>query len=440
MHSLFFKIFLWLWLTLLAIGGGVVLAQRYWAQEPPLPTPRELQAYAGELDRLYQDGGAAAVEQYLQELIRETGIALVLVEPNGRPLRGQRLPAPVRRAVGRVLVDAREGRHSSHWYRTWQMNLDEQPHLLISWRPHWERRLPPWFRPAIALTVTALVSLLLAALFSRPIRRVRDAARRFAEGELDARVPVPQGWRRHDELARLGHDFNAMAGRIQALLEAQNRLLRDVSHELRSPLARLQVALGLLRQKRAQGAADADIDRMELEIERLDALIGQVLSLSRMEAGAVQPARKPMELNALLTDIAEDADFEAQPLQKNVRFSGDEPLTLTADPALLRSAVENVVRNAVRATAPGTDVQLSLHRDGNVAEIRVRDHGPGVPEDKLQQLFEPFFRVGEARERDSGGYGLGLAIAARAMSLHGGSVRARNASDGGLEVILRLKR
>jgi two-component system sensor histidine kinase CpxA len=221
---------------------------------------------------------------------------------------------------------------------------------------------------------------------------------------------------------------------------AQRQLLSDVSHELRSPLARVQVALGLARQ-RAEGRAGAELDRIEQETERLNELIGQLLSLARLDSGATAPAHEPLDLAELLAAVAADADFEARASGRRVEFTSPGPAPIEADARLLHSAFENIVRNALRYTAGDTAVTLALGRDPQrpgLWRVTIRDHGPGVPEAMLPRLFEPFVRVGDARDRASGGYGLGLAIARKAVRLHGGEVSAVNEPTGGLSVVVLL--
>jgi two-component system sensor histidine kinase CpxA len=247
--------------------------------------------------------------------------------------------------------------------------------------------------------------------------------------------------KRFDETAELGRDFDRMAARIEALLTTQRRLLRDISHELRSPLARLNVALGLARPKAGPEASPA-LDRIDREAQRLNDLIGQLLTLAALEGGGEMGKPTRVDLRELVCEVVGDADFEALSFNRSVRLEEEEPLTVTGSAPLLRSAVENVVRNAIRFTAEGTsvEVRLSLREapHGAVARIAVRDHGPGVPEEALTSLFEPFYRVAEARDRQSGGAGIGLAITQRAVTLHNGTVRAANVPGGGLEVVLEL--
>jgi two-component system sensor histidine kinase CpxA len=243
-----------------------------------------------------------------------------------------------------------------------------------------------------------------------------------------------------DEFMELGRDFDRMAERLDALVTAERRLLRDISHELRSPLARLNVALGLARQ---QGGEDqAALDRIEREAERLNALIAQLLMLAWLESGTAAPARKPVDLADIVREVAEDAAFEAKSRGREVEVAEMCDADVLGDPELLHSAVENVVRNAVRHTREGTSVAIGMRRDAHATRpcirIWVRDHGGGVPDAALPYIFQPFYRVGDARDRGTGGVGLGLTIVHRTIQLHGGTVSAANAPGGGLLVELDL--
>jgi two-component system sensor histidine kinase CpxA len=265
--------------------------------------------------------------------------------------------------------------------------------------------------------------------------------------------------RRSDEIGQLARDFDTMAERLERMVGSQRRLIRDVSHELRSPLARLQVALELARDRSAEGGSRW-LDRIELEASRLDHLIGQQLVLARLEAGVGEVARTSLRLDRLAEEVVAEAALEAEAVGSEVHVVASCPLQIEGNEDLLRSALDNVVRNAIRFTAEGTAVEVRLEarpdpsagvspvgdqpargpRSAERLEARlvVRDHGPGVPEASLDELLEPFFRVEEARDRRRGGSGLGLAIAARAVRLHGGVISAANADGGGLEVRLLL--
>jgi two-component system sensor histidine kinase CpxA len=292
-------------------------------------------------------------------------------------------------------------------------------------------------RICAAILIASLVCFGLARYLTDPVVKLRDATRRFAAGDLSVRVR-PQLGRRRDELADLAHDFDAMASQIASLLTAQRRLLGDVSHELRSPLTRLNLALELARRHAGDGAASA-LDRIEREAAQLNELIGQLLALSRLESSEVKPAHIPFDLAQMLREVVADARFEADATGRTITLQGAETCELHGTPGVLRSALENVIRNALRHTPEKTPVEITLRCVGHVASVSVRDHGSGVPDEALADIFRPFYRVDDARDRqDGGGAGLGLAIAERAVTSHGGQARARNQPDGGLIVEIEL--
>lgn len=292
------------------------------------------------------------------------------------------------------------------------------------------------FQVAIFLVVGGCICYLLAWRITAPVRRLRQAVQQLADGNLQARTGIATG-RRGDEITDLGSDFDRMAERIEALVLSQRQLVRDISHELRSPLARLQVALGLARRN-APPQTEQALDRIEREGERLNELIGELLTLSLLENGASFSASEPVEMQALLTEIVEDASFEAAESSRRVQLAA-VPALVAGNRELLRRALENVVRNALHYTAEGTCVQVTSGQEADrTLVIRVLDQGPGVPDEMLSAIFQPFYRVAEARDRLSGGTGIGLAITARAVALHGGSVKAVNRPEAGLEVEIRL--
>lgn len=289
-----------------------------------------------------------------------------------------------------------------------------------------------------ALLVSGGICYLLTRYLTAPVLRLRAAARLLAEGELTARATNMKP--RHDEIGELVRDFNVMAGRIEELVTSQRQLISDISHELRSPLARVNATLGLARQRLGQNVL---FDRMERDTERLNEMIGRLLTLARLDMTTMSPEMRRTDLKALVSDIVADAQLEARERDCRVDLVGTDSCDAQANPELLRSAVENVIRNAIRYTAPGTAVDVRLecgHRDnGDVAVIRVSDRGPGVPATELSNIFCPFYRIADARDRESGGVGLGLAIAERVARAHGGSVHAENRDGGGLEVVLNVK-
>lgn len=287
-------------------------------------------------------------------------------------------------------------------------------------------------------TVTgAVFCYLISRYLTKPLAKLGDAAAKIAEGKLDTRVD-PSLRSRRDEIADLARNFDRMAERIEALITGQRRLLGDVSHELRSPLSRLIVALGLVKQCVKQGPAeeaDENLDRIALEARRLDTLIGQLLTLTRIDSGVDRGSPAPFDLTNLVQEVANDGDFEARARNRSVVIQQADACTLTGFEELLRSAVENVVRNAIRHTADGTAVEISLRGSNSRVLLRVRDHGPGVPESMLSEIFLPFRRVANGNPE---GAGLGLAIAERAVHVHRGTVRAMNAPQGGLIVEVDL--
>jgi two-component system sensor histidine kinase CpxA len=295
------------------------------------------------------------------------------------------------------------------------------------------------FRLLAIFIVASIFCYWLAWYLTAPARKLRTATRQFASGDLTTRVG-PQLGGRKDELSQLGQDFDLMAERIEALVNAQHRLVGDISHELRSPLARLNVALELARQRAGEEAGGA-LDRIERESERLNELIGHLLTLTRLESGGEKITKEPVELDRLVNDIADDADFEARTRNCKVKVVKSEAVMINGMEEMLRRAIENVVRNAVRYTSEGSEIEinLSLSRgDQSKAIITVRDYGPGVQDDQLPNLFRPFYRVDDSRNRQSGGAGIGLAITEKAVLLHGGNVSALNAADGGLIVKIIL--
>ena len=296
----------------------------------------------------------------------------------------------------------------------------------------------------VGIVVFGMTTFVLVLLLVRPIEKLRSAARKLASGELAARVPEPVGQERlfgGDEIQSLVHDFNYMAEELERLVGAQKMLVRDVSHELRSPLARLSVALELAREE-APEAMSEHLQRIEREAGRLNQLIGQLLRLSSMESMNAFKHTELFRLQTLIDELLPDAEFEAQQRSCTVRVSGRCECMVRGDPELIYRAIENVVRNAIRYTRRESIVELAIHCEERAGEhsvtLEIGDDGPGVPESELQQIFRPFYRLDHARERDTGGFGVGLAIADRAIRLHHGEVRAYNRARGGLVVSLRL--
>ncbi len=395
-----------------------------------------------EAAEVLAERGERGLRVWLREQAREAPrhILLLVVDENGRELLGRAMPREVMRLLDRR--PPRGGRPPN--LRPIQLTPDlvapdgEEYRLLFT-RPlftvfgvlTW-----PGTRLAvmtIAILVAAVTSLLLARYLSAPIVRLQRASRALAAGVLETRVGSPSN-QRSDEVGILARDFDTMAERIQALVTDKDTLLRDVSHELRSPLARMRMALALA-QRRANDAAQPDLSRIEKAAEQLDELIGQILTLARLRTQE-PPKREPLPLDELVTDVLDDARFEHPDAQ--IEFHTDGPVVVLADKRGLRSAVDNVVRNALSYAGADGPIEVRLERSDDGFVLRVRDSGPGVPEEDLTRIFEPFFRGDGSRDHRTTGQGIGLAITARVMELHGGQVTAANRADGGLEITLRF--
>ena len=297
--------------------------------------------------------------------------------------------------------------------------------------------LAPWVPIAAAVLASLLFSVLLAWYFSRPIHALRLAFDAAAGGDLAPRFVTASG-KSHTELNDLGRDFDRMTARLRNLIDGQTRLLHDVSHELRSPLARLQAAIGLAHQQPDKMAAS--MERIERESVRMDKLVGELLTLARLESGAIKASHEEISMADLLDQIADDASFEAASQQRTLVRDGDADVLVVGQADLLGRAIENVVRNAIKHGAEGSEVQLQVRTlpDTRQLSIRVLDRGPGVAPADLETIFQPFFR---SANTGAEGHGLGLAIAQHVVEAHGGNIKATNRTGGGLcvEMILPVK-
>lgn len=437
-RSLFLKIFFCFWLAAAAMIGALNLMLWFSFVQDPNPERRRgalgesLNLYAESAVQVYDSEGPQAFEQFVNRSLKEAGTEIELFDGDVKSLT-----APTPTDAYSVAAEIKQTQqHISHVTSlgriTWGRPVVAPSGRLFIFvtrlrQPYVFRGLPPW---GIGLSILAagVISYLLALYLTSPVKKLKSVVQSFAEGNLDARV-APQLGGRHDELADLGREFDHMAERIAALISSQKRLLADISHELRSPLARLTVALELAR-KNTTGKGASALDRIEMESERVNTLVGQLLALTRLESGAERVPPETVLLEDVVQQVIDDGNYEAKPLHKEVRLLELAPCVVRGSSELLRSGIENVVRNAIRYTREGTAVEVSLATRLDTAVVTVRDHGPGVPDSELQHIFEPFYRVGEARERSSGGVGLGLSIADRTIKLHGGSVRAENVNDG----------
>jgi two-component system sensor histidine kinase CpxA len=453
MRSLFLKIFLSYWMAqalFLVLAILVTLATRpsreisnLQAQEPK---------FLNEALQAYQSGGDDGARKYLRNVHDNQHVRLFIFDDQGRELLGRNPTDWIERVKrGRVhTADTFLGRFGPGQFLRQSITADNgRRYLLIIDLPPEDH---PFFGPhgvpglgiLIAIISSGLVCYILARYLTSPIVQLRGATQKLASGDLSARAGMPAS-RRHDEMAELMRDFDRMAERLEDLVTAQNRLLTDISHELRSPLARLNVALELARQRSGPEARSA-LDRIDRETNRLNQLIQRLLTIARLEAGDESIEKIPVHLEQIINEIAKDAAFEAQGRGCQVEATIVDDCVVVGSPGLLHSAIENVVRNAIRYTHDGTSVEVRLEQGvgqpngASVPEavVRVTDSGPGVPEDALDKLFRPFYRIDDARGRQTGGVGLGLAITDRAVRLHGGTIRVSNRPQGGLMVEIRL--
>jgi two-component system, OmpR family, sensor kinase len=457
MGRLFWKFFLAFWLALLA--ASVTVGTVVWLHKRDQDTTHRDLAMGPPAEFLVraaastlQHGGAPALRELLEQMNDDPMARLYVVDEMGRELLGRAYPqAALERAsallrtsspspVARSLASL-----DGHVYLFFAAPrdggmLDGPPGAppgteTGNMPPPGPHGPPPPFLPILAGLFSSLAfSALLAWYLAKPIRNLRGAFEKAARGDLDMRV-APMMGRRRDELADLGRDFDHMAGRLRDLMDAQRRLLHDVSHEIRSPLARLQAAIGLARQQ--PDKREASLDRIEREVGRLDEMVGELLTLSRLEAGMGDNLREQIDLAELVGMVVEDARFESEASGHKVKFSAIGATPIWCHAELLHRAIENVVRNALKFSPTNGTVEVKAGPgQSGWAVVTVSDRGAGVPEQDLDAIFEPFFR-GETSAGPTG-FGLGLAIARRAVEDHGGTIRAANRPGGGLEVALNL--
>ncbi len=448
MYRLFITIFLWFWFAAWGMFAMVFLvdhlkgirqvsAPNMYATIAPI--------LAAEAVRTYEVDGASALARFSQSS-RYQDRRIFLLDGFYKDVLGG---SPTNEGL-KVAHAARTGQLYMRGYNTAAYKLvsaSGRPYILLIYLTKSMRidliealvgkNLP--YTICVILLVTALC-FALAYHIAAPIHSIQSTARRVAQGDLKARVPGNVG-KRFDELSALAKDFDSMVDRLELLIETQRNLLSSVSHELRSPLARINLIVAILKQRYTADADDMFL-HLDRNVARIDVLIGQILTLSRLESGLSSSKREDVDLAQLVDETVADCHFEAEASQKSVSFRAMGIfLVRNADPHALRSACENVIRNAVRFTLPGTNVEVVLDHNRDASESQailfIRDYGPGVPEESLDTIFQPFYRVASEGQGPDGN-GLGLAIAAEAIRLHGGKISASNRRPVGLEIIIRV--
>jgi two-component system OmpR family sensor kinase len=443
MGRLFWKFFFSFWLTLLiaAITAGSVVWLKRAADTADTPEDLRLIDYKGipyvmvAADIAEQQGLQALID-FIRQSQQDKLHTILAVDSNGQDLLQRPVDAD-------TLEQARSLLERGKRRIVKQINVDTQSLLLFAplaepepakahRHPHHPKPFPLLFLITSAVIASLLFSALLAWYFTRPIRTLKQAFQSVAEGKLDTRIS-PDMSRRRDELSELGINFNFMASQISALINGQRQLLHDVSHELRSPLARIQAAVGIAQQQPEKVAET--LSRLEKETDRMSELVGELLLLSRLETGVAPNQPTDIDLNLLLDEIVADARFEAESKAVSIDYQHNGDVNLFGQQELLHRAVENVLRNAIKFSDEGDTVNVRTALRDHEFEIVISDQGPGVAEADLDQLFRPFFR-GQQKRRD--GIGLGLTIAQRAVTAHHGRIEARNLPDGGLSVTICL--
>lgn len=401
-------------------------------------------ALAQAANQAYEKGGSVGLDAWVRQQ-REQGVDATLYE-NGDSLRQIRLPPSIRDVLPEWLSSGRDIALNPWpgFYVAVQnvTGTDGQERQLVAVSSS-RSRIPPRTRGKILLVVQLGLSLLMIAgigwwvarSVSRPVEAMRAATRKMATGEFATRVD--RRWsNKHDELGQLARDFNGMAERIEHLVAHDRGVLQDLSHELRSPLARLHLILDLAQHSADPGEAAAHFQRAEQEISRMDRLTAEMLALSRLEGGLPGMVRESVDLAALTRERVAAAHIDAEARGIVLQMEDDGPMTVQGSGILLERALDNVIANAIKFSPPDSVVQIKLGRRASFAELHVRDRGPGVPEEELQLMFRPFFRGTNAAQ--ASGHGLGLAIVQRVMQAHGGEVSAQNLKDDGLEITMRL--
>lgn len=406
-----------------------------------------MDSYANAAVATFESGQQSALTQWLKQIGTSKHMTLYLLSSAGAIIGEEVPPEPVKQIsanllkeelddgllkFGNVIVSHEILSTSGMAYRLVAVSDMPLAHYIeIPWAGLTLRLL-------IAIFISGLICYLLSIYLTRPLRSLQSAAKSIARGKLSTRVGQFKGHGR-DEIAELIGEFDRMAAELESIIHSKQRLLQDISHELRSPLARLQIAIELGRKK-VEGRAQNELDRMEMECLRLNDLIGEMIEFARLDTLTSQLEKTLINLPALLTEISSDANYEHSQNNPAVHLHCLEDCDLFLDKRLIYRAIENIIRNALRYASPNPQILVTLHSDAlqPVVYIDIEDNGPGVPEDQLEKIFNPFYRVDPSREKKTGGYGLGLSIAQRAILLHHGTIHATNRHPKGLKVRITL--
>ena len=452
MRSLYWKIFLTFWLATILIIITTAWVTSEIAQKSSIPARERvfMDSYANAAVATFESGQKEALNKWLQQTGTSRQMTLYLLTSDGEII-GNPVPPEVVKQIaanlakeelddgllkfGDIIVSHEILSTPGKAYRLAAVSEKPLAHFVEI----------PWagltIRLSIAIIISGLICYLLSVYLTQPLRSLRMAAKSIATGKLSTRVGHFKGHHR-DEIAELSGEFDRMAEQLEAIINSKERLLQDISHELRSPLARLQIAIELGRKK-AKQTAEIEFCRMEIECLRLNNLIGEILEFARLDKSSTQLNRSLVNIPTLVKQIVDDANFEAGGEEaQGVELQYSQDCDLYLDERLVHRAIENIIRNALRYSAPNPRVSVLVHPNEANTEIYIdiADNGPGVPEEQLIKIFNPFYRVDTSREKKTGGYGLGLSIAQQAIKLHQGNIQATNRQGGGLLVRIILPR
>lgn len=448
---LFWRIFLSFCLTVVVLLGVGLPLSEWVARKIGRPPKVEdfLKVYARSAVAQYELGGPQMLRRQLKEWSNPFFSHYYLVDASGRELSGASVPRDLKSSFPWIVLlpgkQKNDGSGYQHMAGKWAVLDRIEPgtrgtyYFAVAFEPATLlRKLIELYCGAVGIYASLAFAgcALLSLYFTRPVAQLREVSGRLASGDLEARVDLKMA-RRKDEIGGLVHDFNSMADKIRDLIESHRNLLADVSHELRSPLARQRVAIALLQRLQTEEQRSM-LDRIRAESMRLDELIGRTLYLCNLESGQQIQDRAEFSLNEAVRQVVEDAEFEVVQTGQALKYSpASEEIKVFGDRTLLMSAIENVLRNSIRYAQPGP-IDISLSAPGEAAILRIRDFGPGMPNSELEKALRPFYRIDRSDVAETGGTGLGLAITRRAVALHGGSIQLRNALPRGLVVELQF--
>lgn len=449
MRSLYWKIFISFWFATVLIIVTTAWVTSEISRKSSIPAQERafMDSYANAAVVTFEAGKHTALIKWLEKTGISKQMNLFLLISTGEIIGNKKVPELVKK-ISKNLV---RGELDSGIFKSGNLIVSHEilstsgtayRLAAVSEKPLSQFVQIPWAgltaRTLIAIFISGLICYLLSIYLTQPLSTLRLAAKSLATGKLSTRVGHFVGHHK-DEIAELSHEFDSMAEQLEALINSKERLLQDISHELRSPLTRLHIAVELGRKK-SNHLAESEFDRIEAECLRLNTLIGEILDFARLDKSTNTLKKSLVDLPDLLNRIISDANYEFFETTPRVIVGNIQPFALMLDERLIHRAIENILRNALRYSSADKNVMLSLYKGTrkNTVYIDIEDNGPGVPEDQLTKIFNPFYRVDTARQKKTGGYGLGLAIAKQAIQLHGGKIQASNRKEGGLLVRIIL--